>query len=74
MRNKKINICIFIDQYITIRHLIHINVFSELSKKNNVDFIFPPDENIMSEFRSYLPLLLKIQEYIIPENLIIRSI
>ena len=39
---QKLKIAIFIDHDIMIRHFIHSNVFSKLSKKHHVDFIFPP--------------------------------
>ena len=40
--SRKLNIGIFIDHDIMIRHFIHSKVFSKLSRKHNVDFIFPP--------------------------------
>ena len=40
--SKKLKIGIFIDHDIMIRHFVHSKVFSKLSKKHNVDFIFPP--------------------------------
>jgi len=43
MKNqKKLNIAIFIDHDIIIRHFLHSGVFKKLSYKHNVDFIFPP--------------------------------
>ena len=39
---RKLRIGIFIDHDIMIRHFVHSRVFSKLSKKHKVDYIFPP--------------------------------
>ena len=58
---QKLKIAIFIDHDIMIRHFIHSNVFSKLSKKHQVDFIFPPQGHKRVSLDP--TLFLKIQEY-----------
>lgn len=41
-KSKKLKIAIFVDHDIMIRHFIHSQVFSKLSKKHDVDYVFPP--------------------------------
>ena len=70
---RKLNIGIFIDHDIMIRHFIHSNVFSKLSKKHNVDFIFPPDGHKRVSLDP-TPFIKNSKIYRIPENTIGRSI
>jgi hypothetical protein len=44
-RNRKLNITIFIDHDIMVRHFIHSRVFGSLENKHNVTYVFPEENN-----------------------------
>ena len=69
----KLKIGIFIDHDIMIRHFIHSNVFSKLSKKHYVDFVFPPQGHKRVSLDP-TPFLKNSRIFRIPENAIGRSI
>ena len=71
--SRKLNIGIFIDHDIMIRHFIHSKVFSKLSRKHNVDFIFPPQGHKRVSLDP-APFIKNSRIYRIPENAKGRSI